>query len=225
MSFPGKNNNYFNLNSMKNLQILILIIIMPFSYIFAQKQSYVIQKGDVLDVVVMEHPEFSISGITVLPDGFVQYPALGSIKAAGISSQQLTDSLKKALELFVVNPLVTIFIRKIQNEQVNIYGYVNKPGQYQLFEGIDLFSAIGLAGGLKSFRKISTVTIIRANRQVEVLDIRKYFDGNLTEIQVPLVYAGDTVFIRDPKEINWAKLTFFTTILNTAIVLATIFIQ
>ena len=161
----------------------------------------------------------------MLPDGFVQYPALGSIKAAGISSQQLADSLKRALEQFVVNPMVTIFIRKILNQQVNIYGYVNKPGQYQLFEGVDLFSAIGLAGGLKSFRKVKTVTIIRANRQVEVLDIRSFFDGNLTGVAVPMVYAGDTIYIKDPKEINWARLTFFVTLLNTAVVLASIFIN
>lgn len=208
---------------MKKLKIFILLFMLAASGAFAQKQGYVIQKGDVLDVVVMEHPEFSLSGITVLPDGFVQYPALGSIQAAGISSQQLTDSLRKALEQFVVNPMVTIFIRKILNQQVNIYGYVNKPGQYQLFEGIDLFSAIGLAGGLKSFRKVKTVTIIRADRKVEVLDIRRYFENNLTDVSIPMVYAGDTVYIKDPKEVNWAKLSFMVTLLNTVVVLANIF--
>jgi polysaccharide biosynthesis/export protein len=208
---------------MKKIQLLIWMIILSFNISFAQKQGYIIQKGDVLEVVVMEHPEFSLGGITVLPDGFVQYPALGNIKVVGLSSQQLADSLKKALEQFVVNPMVTIFIRKIQNEQINIYGYVNKPGQYQLFDGIDLFSAIGLAGGLKSFRHVKTVTIIRSNRQVEVLDIRNYFKSNLSDVTVPVVYAGDTVYIKDPNEINWSKLTFFVTLLNTAVVLANIF--
>jgi polysaccharide biosynthesis/export protein len=159
----------------------------------------------------------------VLPDGFIQYPAMGNFKAAGISSQQLADSLEKSLQQFVVNPMVTVFIRKIQNELVNIYGYVNRPGQYQLFEGIDLFSAIGLAGGIKSFRKATTVTIIRADRQVEVLDISKYFNGNLTDITIPMVYVGDTVYIKDPKELNWAKLSFYTGVLSTIVVIVSIF--
>jgi polysaccharide biosynthesis/export protein len=209
---------------MKKPGLLILILILSLNNIFAQKPGYVIQKGDVLDVVVMEHPEFSLGGITVLPDGFVQYPALGSIEAAGLSSQQLTDSLKRALEQFVVNPMVTIYIRKIQNEQINIYGYVNRPGQYQLFEGIDLFSAIGLAGGLKSFRNVKTVTIIRADRKVEVLDIHLFFGSDLKDIVVPMVYAGDTVYIKDPKVVNWSKITFFISLLNSAAVLASIFI-
>jgi polysaccharide biosynthesis/export protein len=209
---------------MKTRQIIFVLVIFISANIFAQKQGYIIKKGDVLDVVVMEHPEFSLSGITVLPDGFIQYPGLGSLRASGISSMQLSDSLKVALEQFVVNPIVTIFIRKIQNEQVNIYGYVNKPGQYQLFEGVDLFSAIGMAGGLKSFRKVKAVTIVRANRQVEEYDISIFFSGNLSNVDIPLIYAGDTIYIKDPKEINWSKLTFFVSLLNSAAVVAGIFL-
>ena len=208
---------------MKKQLFGILIMIASTLGVFAQKHSYVIQKGDVLEVVVMEHPEFSLQGVTVLPDGFVQFSALGSIKAAGISSQQLSDSLKKALEQFVVNPMVTIFIRKILNEQVNIYGYVNKPGQYQLYEGVDIFTAIGLAGGLKSFKNVKTVTIIRANRTVEVLDIRYFFETNLKDLAIPMVYAGDTVYVREPKQVNWAALSFFVTLANLLIILTNIF--
>ena len=138
---------------MKKLILLFWGVLLTATIASAQTVSYIIQRGDVLDVTVIEHPEFSLGSIIVLPDGFVQYPALGSVKVAGMSSAQLTDSLTKALEKYVVNPMVSIFIRKIQNQQLNIFGYVNKPGQYQLFEGIDLFSAIGLAGGLKSFKK------------------------------------------------------------------------
>ena len=187
----------------------------------AQGDSYIIQRGDVLDVTVMEHPEFSLGSIIVLPDGFVQYPALGSVKVAGMSSAQLTDSLTKALEKFVVNPMVTIYIRKIQNQQMNIYGYVNKPGQYQLYEKVDLFSAIGLAGGLKSFKKITTATIIRSNRTVEVVNLPDLFTSDTAKmIKTPIVYAGDTVYIKEPKETNWARMAFFTTVLSLLITLA-----
>ncbi|MDO9253917.1 MAG: polysaccharide biosynthesis/export family protein [Bacteroidales bacterium] len=184
----------------------------------AQGDSYIIQRGDVLDVTVMEHPEFSLGSIIVLPDGFVQYPALGSVKVAGMSSAQLTDSLTKALEKFVVNPMVSIFIRKIQNQQMNIFGYVNKPGQYQLYEKVDLFSAIGLAGGLKSFKKAKSVTIVRVNRKVEEFDLRLLFSADSSDsIKIPMVYAGDTVYIREPKETNWAKLSFFTTLASVLV--------
>jgi polysaccharide export outer membrane protein len=187
----------------------------------AQGDSYIIQRGDVLDVTVMEHPEFSLGSIIVLPDGYVQYPALGSVKVAGMSSSQLTDSLTKALEKFVVNPMVSIFIRKIQNQQMNIFGYVNRPGQYQIYEKVDLFSALGLAGGLKSVKKVKSVLIIRANRKVEEFELQPFFssDTTITAIPIPLVYAGDTIYVKEPKETNWAKLAFFTTALSLLITL------
>jgi polysaccharide export outer membrane protein len=199
---------------------ILLIIIAAGNRIYAQKDAYIIQRGDVLDVTVMEHPEFSLSGIIVLPDGYVQYPALGSLKAAGITSEQMRDSLQNSLEKYIVNPMVTIFIRKIQNQQLNIYGYVNKPGQYQLYDSLDLFSAIGVAGGLKSFKKITNATIIRANRTVEVINIRSLFKSDPKNQRVPMVYAGDTLFVKEPNQVNWAMLSFITSFMSLAITLS-----
>jgi polysaccharide biosynthesis/export protein len=199
---------------------ILLLIFAAANRIYAQKDAYVIQRGDVLDVTVMEHPEFSLSGIIVLPDGYVQYPALGSLKAAGITSEQMRDSLQNSLQKYIVNPMVTVFIRKIQNQQLNIYGYVNKPGQYQLYDSLDLFSAIGVAGGLKSFKKITNATIIRANRTVEVINLRALFSPDTKSQRVPMVYVGDTLFIKEPHQVNWAMLSFITSFMSLAVTLA-----
>jgi len=202
----------------KSILILLIAFLAGFNA-KAQRDSYIIQRGDVLDVTVMEHPEFSLGGIIVLPDGFVQYPALGSVKVAGMSSAQLTDSLTKALERFVVNPMVTIFIRRIQNQQMNIFGYVNRPGQYQLYESVDLFSAIGIAGGIKRFKKVKSVTIIRANRKVEEFDLQPFFNADSAVVNIPMIYVGDTVYVREPKETNWAMMGFFVSVLSLLITL------
>lgn len=198
----------------------LLLMFAAASHIYAQKNAYIIQRGDVLDVAVMEHPEFSLNGTIVLPDGYVQYPALGSIKVAGMSSEQVTDTLQNALEKYIVNPMVTIFIRKIQNQQLNIYGYVNKPGQYQLYDSLDLFSAIGVGGGLKSFKKITNATIIRANRSVEVINLRELFKSDLKNEKVPMVYAGDTLYVVEPRQVNWAMLSFITSFMSLAVTLS-----
>ncbi len=180
----------------------------------AQTANYIIQRGDIIDIVVMEHPEFSIAHNIVLPDGFMQYPGLGSMKVAGISSEQFQDSLQKALEKFVVNPVVTVTIIKIEQQMLNVYGHVNKPGQFQIFQSMDLFSALGLAGGLKSFKKVKTVLIIHANKQVEEIDIRDLFKTDLSKTKIPIVDAGDTVYVKEPNEFNWARLSFIVTLAN-----------
>ena len=195
--------------------ILIFIGVMLLGFVSqAQTANYIIQRGDIIDIVVMEHPEFSIAHNIVLPDGFMQYPGLGSMKVAGISSEQFQDSLQKALEKFVVNPVVTVTIIKIEQQMLNVYGHVNKPGQFQIFQSMDLFSALGLAGGLKSFKKVKTVLIIHANKQVEEIDIRDLFKTDLSKTKIPIVDAGDTVYVKEPNEFNWARLSFIVTLAN-----------
>lgn len=211
---------------MKRLFILALSMI---SILTANGQikSYIITRGDVLDISVMEHPEFTIEGITVLPDGTIPYPGIGSIKAAGMSLDQLKDILATTLDKFVVNPIVTVFVRKIQSELINIYGYVNKPGQYQIYEGVDILSAVAIAGGIKNFSRVRTLTIIRANRSVEKVKIREYlkYNSDAGEENIPMVYAGDTIYVKEPNETNWARLSFMSTMLLAIANIANILIN
>lgn len=179
-----------------------------------QTNSYIIDRGDVLDVMVMEHPEFSLSGIIVLPDGSIQYPGLGSVKAAGMSSQELTASIQASLETYVVNPVVTIFIRKIQNQMLNVLGYVNKPGQFQIFEGVDLLSALSLAGGIKNIKKGKQLIIIHADQSMEEIRLSDYMNPRHSVKKMPVLYAGDTIYVKEPMEVNWAKFSFFASLLT-----------
>lgn len=193
------------------LVVWCLFLIAP--SIKGQKDNYVINRGDVLDVVVMEHPEFSLSGITVLPDGCIQYPGIGGIKVAGMSSDELTLSIEKSVEKFVVNPVVSIYIRKIQNQMLNVLGYVNKPGQFQIFEGMDLLSALSMAGGIKNIKKGKQIVIVRADQSIEEIRLKDYMNANHRVQELPLLYASDTVYVKEPAEINWAKYSFFSTML------------
>ena len=157
----------------------ILAFCISFQLSFAQTGTYVIRKGDVLDIAVMEHPEFSIAGIIVLPDGTIQYPGFGSIVAAEMTTKNLRDTLETSLEKYVVNPLVTVFIRQIRNQNINVFGYVNNPGQYQLFEGMDLVSALSLAGGIKNVKKVkksssSAPTLPSKNSLLKTSSAKKY---------------------------------------------------
>lgn len=192
----------------------LILTLLSFS-VSAQQDKYVINRGDVLDVRVMEHPEFSIEKIYVLPDGTLQYPGFGSIVVAGMTTKELKDTLETALEKYVVNPIATIFIRDIKKQTINIFGYVNNPGQYQIFEEQELFFALGLAGGVKEMNKVKTIKIIRANGETEEINIRRYM-RNRDENEAPMVKAGDAIYVVEPTTINWSMLSTIATFINTA---------
>ena len=91
---------------MKRLRFWVMVcgcLLFTLTSALGQAKSYLIERGDVLDVMVMEHPEFSLTGIIVLPDGTMQYPGIGSIQAAGMSSEALTASVEKSVGKYVVN--------------------------------------------------------------------------------------------------------------------------
>ena len=212
---------------MKTKSIILLLSLCLFTGItFAQRAktpSYIITRGDVIDVIVMEHPEFSLASIPVLPDGCIQYPGLGNMMVAGMSSEALTKMIEKAIEKYVVNPVVSVFIRKIQSQMLNVLGHVNRPGQYQIYESVDLLTAISLAGGVKNIRSDRPIYIIRSNHSVEKVKLSRYIKKSDGELP-PKLYAGDTVYVKEPSEISWAMLSFFATLLLAAANIAALLI-
>ena len=202
---------------MNMLRLWVMVcscLLLTLPAVMGQAPSYLIERGDVLDVVVMEHPEFSLTGIIVLPDGTMQYPGIGSILAAGMSSEALTASVEKSVGKYVVNPVVSVFIRKIQNQMLNVLGYVNKPGQFQIYEGVDLLTALSMAGGIKNIKKGKQVVIIHADQSMEVIKMKEYINPGQRVKKMPVLYAGDTVMVKEPGEVNWSKFSFFASLLT-----------
>lgn len=193
------------------ITVLIGILFVAVSS-YAQDGSYVINKGDVVEILVMEHPEFSLSNITVLPDGTIQYPGLGGIKVDGMTVQKLTATMKSNLERYVVNPVVTVLVRKMQNQTLNILGYVNNPGQFQIYENTELLSAISLAGGIKNIDKSKEIIIVRVNQNIEKINIKEYMESAGSSKDLVMLQVGDTIYVKEPGEFSWSKLTFFSTL-------------
>lgn len=126
-------------------------------------EDYVIGDGDGLNVSVWGAPEFSI-GVVVRPDGKITLPAVGDVKATGLTPKQLSDELAVVLDAYVKKPIVTVAVTGITNNQVYISGggvpssVVNLAGRTTLFkflcslsevDNVDLMNAYLLRNGKK----------------------------------------------------------------------------
>ncbi len=205
---------------------LFLIFILFSAILYGSGENFTIEKGDILSIEVMEHPEFSRSQVMVLPDGYIQYPILGSIEVAGTTASKLADTIEKSLEgKYVVNPIVTVYINKIKNQSVNIFGYVNRPGRHEVFRPIDLMTALSIAGGVKNMKKVTKIIINRANGEVEILKARRKFrKSEYSFKEVRRLKPGDTIVV-EHKDIEWGKYSFFTTVGYTILRIITLLIQ
>src|SRR5713226_7821674 len=146
--------------------------------------SPVLQTGEKIRVTVFGEP--SLSGdYPIDPSGFVSLPLAGTIKAAGLSQQQLEQDLAtKFSSGYLKNPKITVSIAEFR--PFYIVGEVEKPGAYPYSGGLTVLSAIAIAGG----------TTYRAN-QSNVL-IQHSGESNMREydLSTPIpILPGDIIQI------------------------------
>lgn len=101
----------------------------------------------------------SVPGISVEPDGKILYPQLGFIKAAGLTRNQLRDTLLNRLKVYLTDPVVTV---DFVNTRITVLGEVSQQGPIPIPEGrITLLEALGQAGDITTSGRRDSVLVIR----------------------------------------------------------------
>ena len=92
-------------------------------------------------------------------DGNINFPVLGKLTVAGVTTQQLGDQITQALTTYLVAPIVNV---RLTNFKITVMGEVKSPGTFAIpNERITLVEALGLAGDLTIQAKRSIVLLIR----------------------------------------------------------------
>jgi polysaccharide export outer membrane protein len=101
------------------------------------------------------------SGYLVDPDGNIQFPVLGNVKAEGLTKLQLKEKMTASLkdQKLLFDPIVTV---RLGNYKVTVLGEVKNPNViYVPSEKITILEAIGFAGDLTLSAKRDKVVLIR----------------------------------------------------------------
>lgn len=102
-----------------------------------------------------------VSGYLVDQDGYIRFPVLGGIEAAGITKNKLREEITSQLasRKLLLEPVVDI---RYLNFKVSILGEVKNPSVLTIpDEKISLFEALGLAGDITVYGNRKSVSIIR----------------------------------------------------------------
>jgi polysaccharide biosynthesis/export protein len=139
------------------------------------------------------------SGYLVSADGTIQFPILGPIKAAGLTKEQLKESLvKKLLEKQLLkDPIVSI---RFLNFRVTVLGEVKNPAVVNVpNEKISLLEAIGLAGDLTIYAKRDNILVIReedGNKTIKRLNLNS---NELLSSPYYYLKCNDVVYVEPNK--------------------------
>lgn len=174
----------------------------------------VIHKNDLLNITVtslnaqatevfnqpnVQGPNNEVVGYLVNNDGNIQFPILGTLKAEGLTKEQLKASITKKLvdRQLLTDPIVTI---RLMNFRVTVLGEVRNPNVIQVpSEKISLLEAIGLAGDLTIYGKRENVLVIREENGQKVI---KRINLNSSELLTSPYYylkSDDVVYVEPNK--------------------------
>ena len=126
----------------------------------APDPGYRIQPGDSLALDFYMNSEFNDT-VTVNPDGKVTLRMVGPVQAAGLTTDQLAQSIDKAYSSELRNPGAVVHLHNLPGRQVYVEGQVQKPGSFPLQPGMTAVQALALAGGVTDSADPETTLVIR----------------------------------------------------------------
>ena len=118
-------------------------------------------RSDDMVATTMSGTRNEAGGYLVSKDGYIAFPILGTIKAAGMTKDQLTDTLTHQLNdrKLLLDPIVSI---RMLNFKITVLGEVGHPSVFPVpSEKISLLEAMGMAGDVTINGRRDNVLVIR----------------------------------------------------------------
>ncbi len=176
--------------------------------------QYVIDAGDVLSIVVWDHPELAsatrapqsagisgsdpdgssipATGFIVDYDGTVQFPHTGVLKMAGLTEEQARILLTTQLARYINQPKISLRVQSHRSKRVYIDGEVKSPGLQAINDiPMTLIDAINRAGGFLPTGDQSQIILNRAGT-IYRLNLLRLLQKGINPTNIMLV-NGDVV--------------------------------
>ena len=161
-----------------------------------EMSPYYVAPGDVLRVAVWKEPELT-TDVFVRLDGRITVPLVGDVKAAGRTTEELTNEIRTRLRAFLEVPQVTITVSQAVSTRFYVIGQVTTSGAFALNSRVTIAQALALAGGFREFAKRDRVMLLRENRGE-----RKAIPFNFRDLELGtnldqniVLESGDTIIV------------------------------
>jgi polysaccharide export outer membrane protein len=155
-------------------------------------KKYIIGPEDIIRVNVWKDTDFT-GVFQVRPDGKFSMNLLGDITAAGLTPDQLSQNISKALENYLVKPQVTVSVAQVLSKSYYLTGEVNRTGKFPLVVPTTIMEALTNAGGFREYAKTKKIIIMRGKDRIK-FNYNDVIKGKNLEQNI-LLQDGDYVHV------------------------------
>ncbi|WP_229459484.1 polysaccharide biosynthesis/export family protein [Massilia cavernae] len=186
--------------------------------VVAEPPPYKIGPGDILAIVVWDHPELAghgmiassinvdagtpgapAPGFVVDYEGKVQFPFAGSLRLSGLTEEQARNLLVSRLARYIAQPNVTLRVQSYRSNRIYIDGEVREPGLQAINDiPMTLLEALNRAGGLQPTADQSRIALERDKKRYDI-DLRDLVQKGVNPGNV-LLLNGDVVRVHSRDE-------------------------
>ena len=124
--------------------------------------AYALGAGDQMRITVFRNPELS-GEFAIDGEGYLALPLGGEVLAKGLDVRQLENQIEIRFKEggFLVDPQVSVEV--LTYRPFYILGEVNRPGQYEYTNGMNVANAVAVAGGFTYRGDQDDITIERGD--------------------------------------------------------------
>ena len=150
---------------MRNIFFISIILLGFACELSAQQEAldgdYVIREEDVISIIVRGESEYNVEARPVRMDGKITMPLLGDILVSGKTKGNLEAEITEMLRIYLIDPLVQIFLERTPSHKLTVAGNVGRPGDYALTSPTTVLQALMNAGGPTEKAKVKKILIVR----------------------------------------------------------------
>lgn len=170
----------------------------------APQSEYQIGVGDELSVRVFQVEDLSFDELTVDTSGNLQMPLIGAVRAAGLTSGELSAEIAERLSArYLRDPQVTVTVTEAASQKITVDGAVTKPGVYEMRGTTSLLQAVAMAEGPSRVADLTKVAVFRTidgQRSVALFDLAAIRQGRAEDPRV----LGDDIIVVDTSRMSAA---------------------
>ncbi|MBN1184346.1 MAG: polysaccharide biosynthesis/export family protein [Bacteroidales bacterium] len=134
-----------------------------------------------------------LNSYTVDEDGYINFSFIDKLYVKGMTIESVKNDIQKALNQYFKETTVVV---KLVNFQVAVLGEVNNPGNFTIDkEQVNIFQAIGMAGGIGEYGKSKKVILVRQTESGSEMHYLNLTDNSILQSEYYYLMPNDVVYV------------------------------